>query len=390
MKRALAVAALTAVASIACHNWDGELSTVLGRLADGGAMPDSGLGGGAGGGNGGGSGGSGGGGGSDIDAGPIDAGCMSALCLTHTIQSGASFRPIVPLGPHSFMAAGRSLVGPEQLAVSIDGGFEVRPMPSTFYVPYGLAGPSPDLYFVASEISVVRVESGIATKGDKCGLQSLNPIWYAASTVSPNNAFFSGTNFAVCEWTPDAGFVGTDLAALGGWTETNDLYGMQTFSTGERFFVGDDGALVFWSSGNAMPMLYRHSVGQPQGYEMAAINGSSLDALWAVGEYGVLARWVPNAVDGGSWSEPPQIPTAPSRIISIWVRNNQDVWVAGFAGFVRHWNGTTWETLATEGVDSTVDLKGVGGTGADDLILAGTRNLPDGGEQGLLLYYRRN
>lgn len=389
MKRALAVAALTAVASIACHNWDGELSAVLARLADGGTVinPEN---------DGGEDAGTDGGMDGGVDAGndagtePMDAGCGAALCLIDSLQAGASFRPIVPLGPHAFMTAGRSKSGPEQLAVYSDGGMELRQMPFGFYIPYGLAGPSPEQYFVASEPSVVRVESGVATIGTKCGLQSLNPTWYAVSAISPDHAIFSGSNFAVCEWTADAGFVGTDLAAVGGFPDSNDLYGTQVFSTGERFFVGDDGALVYWSSGFAMPMLYRHTVGEAQGFEMEAINGSSLDALWAVGEYGILARWLPNGVDGGSWVEPTPIPGAPSFVNSLWVRDNNDVWVAGFAGFLRHWNGTDWETVPAQGVDSTVDLKGVSGTGNDDLILGGTQNLPDGGELGVLLYYRRN
>lgn len=355
---------------------------MLARLADGGvdaAVPDSGP----------------------PEAGDRDAGvgadggtdagsCTMPLCLTYSLRAGITFRPIVALGPGAFMVAGQSQSGPNLLAVTIDGGLELRPLPLGVGYPWGLAGNSPDQYFIAAENSgATRYANGVLEAGNRCGVQSSFPTWWDVSAPSNTEAVYVAAFSQVCTWTLDAGFVDTDLSTFFTSGDDPGFSGVVALDTGERFIVGDRGALVYWRP-PGLPMLARHSVGEAENYDFDAVSGHSVDTIWAVGPFGILAHWVPNAIDGGSWTEPAPIPFVDDVFIDLWVRTNQDIWVVGLNGLLKHFDGNTWQDVVAEGVNATVTLKGVRGTGPDDLVLSGSEKLPDGGDLGVLFYYRRN
>jgi hypothetical protein len=217
---------------------------------------------------------------------------------------------------------------------------------------------------------------------DKCGLSS--DAWWDVTAPDGSEALFVGEQSTACRWTPDGGFSPIDLKPL---MQGDSLLGVHGFPGGERFMVGGGGALLHWAAGEATPKLQRHSLD----LQFVGVSGPTPDSVWAVGQLGVLARWRPGAGDGGAWDEPPLIPAvAPKSPSGLWVQSNEDVWVAGSDGLLKHWNGANWSDVAAEGVTERVDLESVKGTGPQDLILAGKRRLPDGGtESGVVLYYRR-
>ncbi|MBX7112708.1 MAG: hypothetical protein K1X64_00140 [Myxococcaceae bacterium] len=346
-----------------CQNWNTELGVVLNRI-DGGEMtgdggPDAGT-----------------------DAGS-DAGCMRQLCLNQSFEAGLSFSPIAVVD-QTFMSVGRSPVRRSQLAVFIDGGFTLTTLAPTISGPVGLLAQSPNDYFVAAENGVSVVRDGGTQTSTTCNMPMPSPAWWGVSGNPASTVTFVGDIGRLCTWTADGGFEGIDMQTITDPSASGWLKGVAAFDTGERFIIGDQALLMYWAP-PATASVYQHSANKG---DMQAIDGPSPDALWAVGQFGMAARW--NPVDGGHWLELPLIPGITTDINALWVRTNDDVWLVGGAGLFKHWNGTAWNNVTVEEVDSTVDLKGVRGSGPSDLMVSGTRNLPDGGERGLLLYYRRN
>ncbi len=370
MKRvtaALVVAGFTFVAG--CQNWNAELNNTMSRLNDGGTKGgDAGVD-------------SGNDSGSD---GGTDAGCTAQLCLSQSFAAGFSFSPISVIDQSTFLSVGRSLVGAAQLAIFTDGGFALTSLASTISGPVGLLAQSPTDYFIAGENGVTAVRDGGAQTSRGCNTPSV-PSWWAVSGDPASTVVFVGDFGSICNWTADGGFEGVDLGDITNPSTSEWLTGVVAFGNGERFIVGDNGLLMHWAP-PAIATLQRHSA---LNSDMQAIDGPSPEAIWAAGQFGLLARWEPNSGDGGSWLEAPSVPGVTRDVTRLWVRTNEDVWLVGMAGLLKHWNGTAWSNVSAEEVDSTVDLKGVRGSGSEDLMLSGTRNLADGGELGLLLYYRR-
>lgn len=364
-----------------CHAWDEELAAVLARLRDAGPPGDAGDAGNTGDASYEDSGTDGG-----TDAGKADGGgCSGPLCLAYALHAGTTFRTAVTIGPHAFMAAGVSTSAADQQAFSIDGGFAVRPLPAGVISPYGMAGVSPDEFFIGGADSVARVKNGVADISQNCGVTRVSNHWYDVTALSRDEAQFIGSNAYICTWSSDAGFVATDLSLLTPLTEYDFFYGIKRFPNGERFFIGNKGLLAYWPPQGAFT-TYRHQQASFQQWSMSEISGPDQDSLWVVGEHGALARWVPN---GASWQNLPSLTDAPATVTGIWVRANDDVWVVGFGGYVRHWNGTVWEAINVPGIDGSIDVMDVVGSGADDLLLAGAENLADGGWGGVLFYYQR-
>lgn len=379
MKRTLFLTSIAMIIAVAaCHPWDSALEAVLGRLGDAGETSYSDAG----------DGGSQAGTDAGLTDAVMDAGCTAPLCLTYELRAGESFSSAVNLGPHAFMVVGSSSVGGEQLAVSIDGGFMVRALPNQFNGPREISGTSPDELFVATSLSAVHVKGAAVDRSYSCAATHISSDWHGVSSVSNDEAQFVGLNAALCTWTPDAGFVRTDLNAVGNLVDTPNLYAILMLPNGDRFFAGENGLLLNWTRQGALMSSYQTEGANAQ-HDMVALSGPSASALWAVGEEGLLARWVPNGVDGGSWTDVPTLNDAPFYVMDIWVRANDDVWVVGEGGYLKHWNGTAWETVAAPQVTAAVDLLSVSGSGSDDLLLAGIDNSADAGQTGLLLYYRR-
>lgn len=347
---------LLSAAVMSCHAWDEELARVLGRLGDGGTT---------------------------------DGGCAQALCLTQSLRTGASFDSIVPMGPGSFLAYGAPLSGQRYLAVTFDGGFELRPLPLAVGLVWDMAGRSPgDLFMASDDVGAVRYFDGGSEVGGTCGLDPLLH-WAKVSSPSTGEAVFVGWDALVCTWTMAAGFSGVDLLSVLSPPSPVELRDVVALSSGERFFAGTNGALVYWRGAGGVPMLTEHSLGKSQSYHFQIIDGPRADAIWAVGEWGIVAHWVPNGVDGGSWVEAEQIAFFTGELTDMYVRDNQDIWLVGRRGVLKHFDGTRWADVVAEGVNANVNLYSVMATGPDDLILAGSETTQGSSDRGVLYYYRR-
>lgn len=359
-----------------CRDWDAELTEVLNRLSDAGqvdggavdAGPDAGP----------------------VDAGRVDSGCPTSLCFVQSLRAGTEFGSLVSLGPGSFMAYGGPYSGDQVLGVSSAGGsIDLLPLPTALGLASAIAGPSADDVFLATDTAGAAHYAGeIVNAGGACGLSPLNPTWLDVSAASGAEAVFVGSPAAVCTWTPGAGFVGSDLSAL----DSNGLLsltGVLVLSSGERFMVGNEGALLFSPASGATPMLSWHSVGKSAHYNFKAISGPDVNTVWAVGDYGMLAHWVPNGSGGGSWAEPTAIAGMGSATTDLWVRTNEDIWLVGRGGLLKHFDGAIWSDVMAANVSPSVHLRAVMGTGAMDLILAGSDSSAGVTLPGMIFVYRR-
>lgn len=365
---------------MACRDWDAALNTVLGQLGDGGmthvdaddgGRHDAG-----------------------IDAGPVDAGCRAALCITHTLwKEGDSFAGVAALGPGSFMALANNASGPEYLAVMVDGGFEIQPLNvAGGGFMFGISGQSREEFFLGHTQGPLRYgNQRVLADGGDCGLtlsSSPPPQWYGPSSPGPAEAVWVRGRSEVCTWTLNGGFVGNDLATMiPDAGKFFDVLSVVALPTGERFMGASLGGLVYWKPPGA-PMLSRHSQGALKYFY--AVAGPDLNSVWAVSdEGGLLAKWVPNSIDGGSWTEPAAIPSFTGFADELWVRNNSDIWLAGRGGKLMHYDGAVWSDVMAEHVSPTLSIAGIVATGPDDLVIVGTDYFPGGGYAGVVLYYQR-
>lgn len=356
------VFALCTAGGVACHDWETALTTVLGRL-DGGSMPES-------------------------DGGNVDAGCQAALCLRQTFKTGAVFRDVQPLPDGTFLTVGVSWVSANFVAVIDDGGITFSHLPIGVFDPWSVAGTGLEQYFVASNSGAVIHRNRGSIVDDDCGLTGLNPYWHAVSAVPGKEAVFAGNDSAVCVVSPDGGAVGLNLSTLSSPAEEVAIASVLTFASGERFMVGWNGAQIYWKPPGP-PMLTRHPLGASQSLYWVAVAGQDLGSVWAVGHYGMLARWEPNGGDGGSWKEEPLIPLTTDEPEDLWVVDNDDLWVVGDKGFIKHFDGGTWANITADGVGSETWLKSVAASGKNNLVLAGYERFADGGQEGVLFYYER-
>ena len=102
-------------------------------------------------------------------------------------------------------------------------------------------------------------------------------------------------------------------------------------------------------------------VGQGVVREIAAIWGSDIDDVYAVGPGGLILH----GTAAGWW---PQGTLVKSDLHAVWGSSASDVWVVGSGGVALHWDGTAWTSVAT-GV--AFDLRGVWGTGPSDVFAVG-------------------
>lgn len=347
--------------AVACHDWDRELAHVLTRLD---AQSDGG-----------------------VDGGPHDAGCRAPLCLRRAFEIGDLVRDLTPLPSGAFMATGTNRISPSFVAVVFDGGLTSTALPKDFREPWGVAGTGLDDYLVAGAFDGVVIHRNGQTEVYRvCNLPRFNVFWAAASALAGGEAVLGGDESAVCIVSPQGGVTGLDLRSVSSPGEAVSITDALTFDTGERFMAG--GGLIYWKPpGTAM--ISRIPSGEDAGKSAFALSGHAPDSVWGLGGEGFMVRWEPNPVDGGTWKEAPAIPFAFNAPQALWVVGNDDVWVVGLDGFIKHFDGSAWKNVAAENVGEETYLLAVAATGSHDLMLAGSQPLPDGGYTGMLLYYER-
>lgn len=89
--------------------------------------------------------------------------------------------------------------------------------------------------------------------------------------------------------------------------------------------------------------------------------GSGASDIWVVGEGGFIMHW-----NGSAWSTVASGTT--EHLLSVFGISSSDVWAVGSAGTIVHWNGATWSTVASS---TTQSLHGVWGSGTSDVWAVG-------------------
>lgn len=134
-----------------------------------------------------------------------------------------------------------------------------------------------------------------------------------------------------------------------------------------------------WAAGDKGTIL--HFNGQawastPSGTEedLTGITGTGPANVYVSGQKGAILHW-----DGKDWHQVQVGDSAGTDValVNMWSSGPGDVWAIGIdndgGGFMRHWNGTKWES---QGIPGSSSLWGVGGTGPTDVWMVG--NNPKG------------
>jgi hypothetical protein len=101
----------------------------------------------------------------------------------------------------------------------------------------------------------------------------------------------------------------------------------------------------------------------PQGNDLAAVWGSSRDAVWAVGDLGTILYW-----GGSAWAAAPSGTT--KRLNGVWGTSANDAWAVGNSGTIERWNGAKWSTFSSP---TTADLRAVWASGPTDAWAVGAQ-----------------
>ncbi len=101
----------------------------------------------------------------------------------------------------------------------------------------------------------------------------------------------------------------------------------------------------------------------PQGNDLAAVWGTSTNAVWAVGDLGTILL-------GGTsgWTATPSGTTHPLN--GVWGSGPSDAWAVGAAGTIVRWTGASWSSYSSP---TTADLNAVWASGPNDAWAVGAQ-----------------
>ncbi len=130
--------------------------------------------------------------------------------------------------------------------------------------------------------------------------------------------------------------------------------GLFALSSNAVWAVGDHGLVMRWDGARW--------TGFPSGTTstLRSVWAASASEAWAVGDDGVVLRF-----DGQEWVGSTQ---STGALRGVWGAGASNVWAVGALGRIQHWNGTGWAE-ASSGVDA--GLRAVHGSGASDVWAVG-------------------
>lgn len=155
--------------------------------------------------------------------------------------------------------------------------------------------------------------------------------------------------------------------------------------------MGSKGVIVHWDGQSWSKVMEGSSTVSLFG--MFGVWGSAANDVWAVGVEN-LAHW-----DGISWNLEhctgqaadytvgATVSTCPYGFLGVWGNATNDVWavaeaLSGGAGFIEHWNGTSW-TMNDMGMTNGTD--GIWGTGPNNIWVVGPLVL----QGGVIMHYTK-
>jgi hypothetical protein len=172
---------------------------------------------------------------------------------------------------------------------------------------------------------------------------------------------------------------GADPCAATTWCaetspSTTDLKGVFARTAHDVFAVGTSGTILRREHGTWTPMTSGTTA------DLRGVWAASATDAWAVGASGTILRW-----NGATWA-PAGAPSTSTTFEAVWGANannvwavgghtayhytgtwtqygltgtaaldvhgtaSDDVWAASEGGYLKHWDGTTWTTNATNGI----------------------------------------
>jgi hypothetical protein len=133
-----------------------------------------------------------------------------------------------------------------------------------------------------------------------------------------------------------------ERGGAGGMPGLNGIWGS---GPNDVWFVGDGSTVLRWDGTNLV------SASSGVSSDLSAINGTSLQNLWAVGAQGGIYRW--NQA-GSAWTKQEQTFTS-GVLYSVWTTAANDVWAVGQSGVALHNDGSGWKGYTT-GLASAVGV----------------------------------
>ena len=138
-------------------------------------------------------------------------------------------------------------------------------------------------------------------------------------------------------------------AGCGHWTAstngTGTWYGVWSASASDTWVVGDAGRIIHFDGATWS------DVASGTKARLLAVWGSAANDVWASGDSGTLLHW-----DGAAWTARAPAPATGAlgldisisniALVKLWGTSANDVWSAGDAGMIQHWDGAAWRAIA--------------------------------------------
>jgi hypothetical protein len=160
---------------------------------------------------------------------------------------------------------------------------------------------------------------------------------------------------------------------FGGTPTTEDLTAIWGSGADDVWAVGKNGTVLHFDGSN----WQSHSYDVSTHADLLAVHGRGREDVWAVGAGGVLLHWT-----GAAWYTAPT--GTKEDLHGIWASAGGDIWAVGDTSASVHWDGAAWAASPplppTWGPDVVApppadmlpkDLYAVGGDGPNDVWVAG-------------------
>ena len=191
----------------------------------------------------------------------------------------------------------------------------------------------------------------------------------------------SGGGWSVGPTIPGANLTGVTSDTVGGWIASSDvgnLYvraagakawgqatsvgtavdGLTHASDGTIVAVGNYGLVATRAPGSS---AWVTSYGELNGQNIHAVTALDAKNVWVAGDAGSVSHW-----DGTAWGAV-AVPTT-ATLHAVWAADTSHVYAVGSQGAIVRWNGVKWQKMVS---GSAQELWAVWGNGPDDVFAAG-------------------
>jgi len=297
--------------------------------------------------------------------GSADAGCQALLCLTGKFDDGG-----VPQCTAAAAAGGDNFVvacstqnsNTVRLVSPVGGDWKAT---ATGYYFYGADGLSKTDFWFADPLIEHFTSVNNNDLASDCAYDA-GPYWYSASVRSKDEAWFAGTDNALCRWRSDAGFE----------PQNEVLAGMTLWEV----WVGPGGRVITGGADGLLRQLDGGIIDAGFGGGVIDIHGIADDDFWAVADSSNFAAHVV----GNTVTRLP----LPNPGHTVRALSASEVWVGGYE-FLMKLDGGEFGDVGVAPIGGAVgrNFYFVRENGADELLMGGSLNNDD--HQGFVYRFRR-